>query len=441
MSSLSADFDACLSIPGAQWEALLEGFTRRGLGSRAKPFARSLRPRLLPRALAEEINRKIGILAGAVVRFADRAFSAPALLDVIGLSPEERALAQAPAPPGIGLTRVDGFLEGDRFRIVEWNGGCPAGGAYLDHAAPAYEESPAFRAFAETRWVARQPTMPGVLENLLARYRAQGGQDPRPRIAVVDFAGLSTADEHALFRDDFARAGYPAEIVPPEALSFTGGRLLGPSGPIDIVYRRLVTRDYLPRQQEIPAVAQAALAGAATFVDPFRAEVIHKKSFFAILSDPQYESLYSPEERAVIRDLVPWTRRTQAQHTTDPEGRRVDLLDYAQRAQQSLVLKPTDSYGGKGVLLGWELTSSLWNLSLTEAFASGGYVLQERVATPRAAYPIAQPDGSFSAEELLEDLCPYLAESSPHGFLCRASSLSLGNVSAGAFAVPVFTVG
>jgi hypothetical protein len=67
------------------------------------------------------------------------------------------------------------------------------------------------------------------------------------------------------------------------------------------------------------------------------------------------------------------------------------------------------------------------------------YVIQERVATPRSRYPVFI-DGRIEEQELLEDLCPYISEDRASGFLCRATSLSLGNVSAGANPLPVFLV-
>jgi hypothetical protein len=438
--SLLAAYDALLTDKAGTWRALLAAFSQHGLGGEENPFAYSLRPRLLPRRLGDEINRKISILAGAVSRFASLALDDDSLLDAVGLTPLERELARAPAPPGIGLTRVDGFIDGENFRIVEWNGGCPAGGGYIDRASRAYRAIQPFQDFAKDRAISYQPATPGVLENLLDRYRAQGGPSERPRIAVVDFAGLSTADEHEIFRAYFAAQGFPAEIVPPEHLAFQRGRLEGPNGAIDIVYRRLVTRDYLPKLHEIPAIADAARAGAATIVDPFRTEVIHKKSYFAILSDPAFARLYSAEEREVIAELVPWTRRTLPQHTPGPDGATIDLLDYAQKNAERLVLKPNDSYGGKGVVLGWEHSASEWENALADAFSRGDYVLQARIATPRSVYPVVTPSGEVVETELLEDLCPYLAEATPHGFLCRASHHSLGNVSAGAFALPVFFV-
>jgi hypothetical protein len=424
------------SNPNQTWDTLRRDLAATGVRTYENPFTRALRPRFLPRAFAQQILQKSSLLAKAALRFCEIALRETQLLDAVGLSPEEQEWAKFPAPPGIGLTRIDGFVDGDRFQIVEWNGGCPAGGAYLDQIAPAFQKSAPFQRLASSRDIAYQACAPQVLQNILARHRAAGHSE-RPTIATVDFSGLSTADEHELFRQRFLAAGYSAHFAAPEQLEFKQGALFGPHGKIDAIYRRLVTRDYMPVYQKMPALYEAAKAGAVTLIDPFRAEIVHKKSFLAILSDPQYQSLFTPEERAVIAEFVPWTRRMVASNTIGPKGEVIDLIQYAQRHQQNLVLKPIDNYGGKGVILGWETSASDWEASLQEATQNRYFVLQQRVATPRSQYPVGVGE-SVEWQDLLEDLCPYLAEDQAEGFLCRATSLSLGNVSAGANALPVF---
>ena len=425
--------------PEAIWRQLRSDLAATGVGSPEKPFTHALRPRFLAKDFAQSILERSSLLAKAALRFCKKALQETALLDAVGLSKEEQEWVRFPAPPGIGLTRIDGFVDQGKFRIVEWNGGCPAGGAYLDQITPAFQKISSFQHLAQTHAFTYEACAPQVLQNLLDRYHAAGGTDAKPTIAVVDFAGLSTADEHELFRRGFEAAGYPAYVVAPEALEFRQGALFGPQGKLDIVYRRLVTRDYLPVYQKIPAVFEAARAGAAVIVDPFRAEIVHKKSFLAILSDPKYHELFTAEEQAVIADFVPWTRRMLQEKTTGPTNEGIDLVAYAQQHQESLVLKPIDNYGGKGVILGWETSVSDWEQAISEATQNKYFVVQQRVATPRSQYPVGVGD-TVEWQDLLEDLCPYLAEDKAGGFLCRATSLSLGNVSAGANALPVFTV-
>lgn len=443
MQALLEEYDRLLleASPKQVWETLRYDLAHYGVGKVERPFTRALRPRLLTKTLGEDITYKSTLLAKAAFRFVEAALKEPALLDAVGLSQEEQEIVHFPAPPGIGLTRIDGFVDGDSFRIVEWNGGCPAGGAYLDHMVPAFEKSAPFASFTAHHPLTHQSCAPQVLRNLLARYRASGGQEEKPSIAVVDFAGLSTADEHELFRRMFEAHGHPAWFVTPEQLSLEQGALFGPQGKIDIVYRRLVTRDYLPVRHKLPTLFEAARLGAATIVDPFRAEIVHKKSFLSILSDPIYHKLFTHEEIGVIRAMVPWTRRVAEQKTTDHHGEAIDLVPFMMANQQELVLKPIDNYGGKGVILGWDVDGSLWEGLVAEALVDGRYVVQHRVSTPRARYPVALPNDEVEWLDLLEDLCPYLIEDQAQGFLCRATTLSLGNVSAGANPLPVFLVG
>src|SRR5437762_13564311 len=62
----------------------------------------------------------------------------------------------------------------------------------------------------------------------------------------------------------------------------------------------------------------------------------------ALLSDDRYARLYTAAHRTAIRRHIPWTRRV-----------RPELAEDIAKRRETLVLKPNDEYGGKGVVLGW----------------------------------------------------------------------------------------
>ena len=124
-------------------------------------------------------------------------------------------------------------------------------------------------------------------------------------------------------------------------------------------------------------------------VNPFRCKPIHKKAIFAVLTDDELQHLFEPEERAAIAAHVPWTRRVREGHT-QRDGRRIDLPAFIRENRDSLVMKPNDEYGGKGVFIGWEMSDAEWEAALATALRSS-YVVQEKVELLRQTFPELSP--------------------------------------------------
>ena len=66
------------------------------------------------------------------------------------------------------------------------------------------------------------------------------------------------------------------------------------------------------------------------------------KASLAMLSDHANRRLLSPEERAAIDRILPWTRMVRPGPVTLEDGRTVDLYDHAISHPGDLILKPGD---------------------------------------------------------------------------------------------------
>jgi uncharacterized circularly permuted ATP-grasp superfamily protein len=173
----------------------------------------------------------------------------------------------------------------------------------------------------------------------------------------------------------------------------------------------------------------------------FRCKLAHKKAFFAVLTDPSHATLFSAEERAIIRAHVPWTRVVDDVET-DKDDWRGDLLELTRAWREHLVLKPNDEYGGKGVHLGWEKTESEWETAIEAALADpyGTWVVQERIPVRREIFPQFDATGRISMNDMLVDFAPYLFRGRMGGYLTRLSATGLANVTSGGGQVPAFVV-
>jgi len=438
-----AHYDALLAGDGALADGsaamLLERQPQEHLLFGERLMCYALRPQLLDAARFAEIDRVCGALAGAIKRLEPVLLGDERLLDLLDLDPRERRLVAVDPgyPDAAAITRLDSFVTEDSFRFVEYNAESPAGIAYDHTLGEIFRELPVMRAFERRYAIRPVSAMDSLHRTLLDSYGQWGGRG-MPRVAIVDWEGLPTASEFELVRQSLERQGLPTTIVDPRALIFQGGRLIAGGQPVDLVYRRVLTHELLARLDEAPALVQAYEAGAVCVVNAFRCKLFHKKAIFAVLSDEANAHLFSAAEREVIRRHIPWTRKVLAGYTTR-DGRQIDLVETILAGRERLVLKPNDDYGGRGVVLGWEVDGAAWEAALATALA-GSYVVQERVPTARLPYPVYQ-DGAVRTVELIADLDPYVCGTHVRGMLTRVSAVALLNVTAGmASTVPTFLI-
>ena len=421
-----------------------EGLERAKLifgGRRLSPY---LRPHFVTEPDFARVTRICETVWGAIQKVKDAAVEDPHIIDELNLTDIERDLVSIdPGYAAVSPTaRLDSFLIEDDYSFVELNGESPAGIAYADAAYEIFSALPVMRRFAERYSLRTFDGRKLMLETLLAAHEEFLGRRPErpPTIAIVDLKDLPTQKEFELFREYFESKGHPARVCSPDELEFSGGRLRAGDFEIDIVYKRLLVNEYLPIIDESPALLDAYRARAFCMVNSFRSKLIHKKALFAILTNERYAHLFSEEERASIAAHVPWTRRVRAE-TTEKDGRKIDLLEYAVANRGTLVLKPNDDYGGHGIYIGWNADDIAWDEALRHALADGDYLLQERVRTAREMFPALQDDGTVVYAEQLVDLDPLLFNGRVGSAFTRLSSTELANVSSGGGMVPTFIIG
>ena len=432
----------------ATYEQLTIEQRARNLFFGERPLASVLRPRFLTREQYALLQQACGLVAAAAHRLAAGMLANPELRADLALTPaEERLIAMHPGyEESSAHSRMDTFLtvDGRSLQFVEYNAESPAAIAYEDVLSDVFEELPAMRRFAERYTLAKLPARQHLLDTLLKAWRAFDSRRS-PSIAIVDWNGLPTHSEFLMFQQYFRERNLAAVICTPDDLRIENGRLYAYTAegvlPIDLVYKRILTSEFLMHYGEAAFEHPLVLAyagGQLCLVNSFRAKLLHKKSIFAILTDDAVQGELSADERAAIARHVPWTRLVRPGETTY-QGERIDLLDFARANQERLLLKPNDEYGGKGIIIGWETDANSWGQALSEALQSP-FVLQERVEIAYEDYP-AMVNGELQIGRRLVDTDPFLFGTQVSGSLTRLSTVTLLNVTAGGGSTaPVFVI-
>lgn len=346
---------------------------------------------------------------------------------------------------GAPETRDDAASEDQVNRslgFVEFNGESPAAMAYSDVLGDLFLELPVMQAFGQRYAVRTLPSRRPALDTFLrVYYEWRGNRNKLPDIAIVDWHGVPTTSEFELFVEYFSNNGIAAVICAPEEMEFRGGQLYAAGTPVDFVYKRVLTNELLQRFGLNHPLVDALRAGAVCIVNPFSCKLLHKKASLAVVSDERNAHLLSATEWQTMRAHIPWTRTVEERTTLDPQGARIDLLPWASANRAQLVLKPNDEYGGKGVTIGWETEQGAWDAALLDAISEPA-VIQARVQIAYEEFPALTPQGALLLERRLVDSDPFLFHGERvHGCLCRLSSETLLNVTAGGGSVaPVFVV-
>ena len=153
------------------------------------------------------------------------------------------------------------------------------------------------------------------------------------------------------------------------------------------------------------------------------------KACFELLTDTVVADRYfTEEERQVFRHHVLWTRVVRDRRTALPGGESGDLLEFARREREWLVLKPSRGYGGEGVLLGQTVTDGEWCAALDAALADEElWVVQRLAQIPVVEVPTLTAEGTLQPEAFYH-VMGFASTDDAIAILARASQRQVVNV-------------
>jgi hypothetical protein len=242
----------------------------------------------------------------------------------------------------------------------------------------------------------RELLMQEVLEHLETVGR------PARHICFVEFkyAGTGPAEKELLGKYYHDRFGLKVTHADPSELTLQAGDVCYEGDPVDLVYRDFEVRDLLELEQGGANVEPLRVLFKQNRVISSITAELDQKSCWEVLTDPQItHKYYNADERQVFRRHILWTRILSDRQVLLPDGQSGDLLAYVRREQESLVLKPNRSYGGKGVVIGHGLPRQEWEAAMEHALADAErWVVQQLANIPVSEFPVLGPDGKVHVE-------------------------------------------
>src|SRR5207253_3162906 len=209
-----------------------------------------------------------------------------------------------------------------------------------------------------------------LIQEILDHLEAVGRTARNVCFVEPKYAATGPDEQEALAQYFHDRYGMKIMHADPSELTLRGREVYYQGDPVDLAYRDYTVADLINLESSgVDVEPMRLLFRQNRIISSITAE-LDQKSCWEILTDLQFTQRYfSPDERQIFRRHILWTRLLSDRRTSLPDGRTDNLLDYARREQESLVLKPNRSFGGEGVVMGHGLARTEWESALDKALA------------------------------------------------------------------------
>lgn len=426
-------------------ELLFKLSQERNLFFGDRPLCIVLRPHFYTEDQFDYLKQETETILGAFSKVHQACIADASLRKQFWLEPWEEEMIMNDRDSAIPwpTSRLDSFYshEHNTLQFIEYNAETPAGMGYEDMLAKTFSELPIMKKFRERFNVRPLPVREQLLDALLRAYNGWRGNKSAvvPQIGIVDWEDVPTRAEHHLCKDWFESNGVKTVLADPAKLEYRKGKLWSGDFRIDLIYKRVLGSELFERLGSKNPIFDALREHNVCIANSFQALLLYKKCSLAFLSDESRHSMFNAAEVKAIHDHIPWTRYV-AEGKTKYRGQDVDLLPFIADNREKLVLKPNDSYGGKGVVLGWDTTPEDWTKAVGEASKSH-YIVQEKVNVAAEVFPFYQ-ENQLRLNRVYVDADPFIFwGQTVGGVLTRLSSAALLNVTAGhGSAVPTFLI-
>ncbi|MBI1884052.1 MAG: hypothetical protein HYS08_07595 [Chlamydiae bacterium] len=299
--------------------------------------------------------------------------------DILKFDP--RLLDLILADPGYSMAcpigRWDSFFDGKNLQFLELNTDGTSGMAYVEELDSLYQKK--FPSNKKSYPCEFKKKVLDVLLNCFQECRQRRVE--KPQIAIVDWENVSTRPEQEVLSFYFQNQGYSSILADPRSLSYDGHILSKEGFRIDLIYRRVVTGEYLEAWSEVKAMTRAYLDQNVCMMGSLRSQIGFDKRTLAILSDPMFDTYFTSEERALCARHIPWTRVLKEGETVF-RGERFSIPENLVKNQSLFILKPSDLNRGRGIVFGSQVSAVKWEKEVKRGLGRN-YVVQEQLPMPR----------------------------------------------------------
>jgi hypothetical protein len=238
------------------------------------------------------------------------------------------------------------------------------------------------------------------LQEILDHLEAIGSTGGNICLVEPRFAGTGPVEQAEMVRYFRERHGLAILHADPAELSLRGSEVFCGDRRVDVAYRDYEIRDLLDlASQGVDVAPMRELFRQNRMVSSLAGEFDHKSCWEVLTDVALARRHFNTDERQVFRRHVLWTRVLADRQTTLPDGEQGDLLRFARREREFLVIKPNRAYGGEGVIIGQLVDQREWEAAIEQAVGGAQPWVVQRLATlPVNEFHVVDDDGTVHIE-------------------------------------------
>jgi hypothetical protein len=266
---------------------------------------------------------------------------------------------------------------------------------------------------------------------MLVRHAKGIGRRLKRLALIEDQSVCGGTDEFSSLARYFTQRGLPSITADPRDIVIRSDDLTIRGKAVDLFYRDSEITELFEMEREKKGSSLAGIREAFMrnrVISSIGGEFDHK-SAWELFTNPEFARYFTLRQRRLFKAHVLWTRLLWDRKTTNSSGKLVDLVGYARRHRELLVLKPNRAYGGEGVVFGHQVSQSVWERQIDHAMKHPSTTVIQQAAVVRAElFPTLHPDGTVSLEPYYA-VTGFAATRDGIAFLGRASREAVVNVS------------
>jgi len=241
-------------------------------------------------------------------------------------------------------------------------------------------------------------------------FLSNGGEkSEKAFVVIMDIMSKGSPHEFEEFKKVFIEEGYDCEIIQPTDIKYSNGYMFYNDKKIDIIYRRLVTRDLMESYDDLYDLVEGIKANKTCIIGSIKSQIVHTKKYFEALHHPDVRKFFNEDELAYIDQYIPYTSALEKNEQFESYVKNKDKY----------IIKPVDYYASKGVYAGKEYSEDKWR-GLLENAVDEGYIIQEFCPKSINKNLYFKEDGSFDVLEVNNITGLFLYNEKLKGIFTRA---------------------
>lgn len=326
----------------------------------------------------------------------------------------------------IPIGRFDLFYGGeDRFKFIEVNTDGTSGMNEDNIFSNILLETKSMEIMKEKYNISYFELINSWVDESLKIYSEFNKKVDKPNIAIVDFTETGITAEFETFKNAYIAKGYNAIIADPRDLRYKDGKLYYENMRIDLIYRRIVTVEFIEKAEEISDLIEAYKDGVVCVIGSLRSQIMHNKIIFKILHDKETLSFLSEEERQLVKNHIP---------ITEEFGGDERIFEKVLKNKDQYIIKPIDSFASQGVNAGRDFSYEKWEEVLTKCW-NKDYLFQEFI-DPYTRPFVQFEDGELKVRDFKLNIGVYMYNGRFAGVYTRISRENIIFGREGYFSIP-----